>query len=396
MSEEGFEKGHPGPEWLSAWHDGELQAPASAAVQAHVESCPACRAILDEFRQLDDAARTGDEAFPGTDAWHGIEERLRLRLEDELSLGIPTGPTTPYVETGADMVLLPTPAELQAGRAARPFRLRWALATAAGLTVAIVSLRMISDWDWPVGTVMNPASAPKLMKGPTKVAPPRAMPPEDVRQEAQVAATDGAAGKLEKAIAPRDYVAEVDQAIRQQAQLGSSTRAAMPPAPTLDEAPARAKLASGEPKREMMADKSNLPELEMKEASPVTDPDYAMVFAAASRAREAGNQPLARRGFALVRTGIPEDDLAREAEYQEILAAARMEIAEGGDPAVVSQRLDREAAASWAALDRTQKQSCRTALANLRVAMALAAERGRPLPVDDADARLQQLRSCAR
>jgi len=391
VSEEGFEKGHPGPEWLSAWHDGELQAPASEAVQAHVESCPACRLVLDEFRQLDDAARTGDDAFPGTEAWNGIEERLRLRLEDELSLGIPTGPTTPYVETGADLVLLPTPAELQAGRAARPFRLRWALATAAGLTVAIVSLRTFSDWDWPVGTAMKTDSAPKPMQGPAKDAHPLAMPPAAVRQEVQVAASDEAIDKREKAIAPRDYVAEVDQAIRQDAALGSAARSEVTPAATSAEAP-----ASEKPTREMMAAKSNAPEMELKEAPPVTDPDYAMVFAAASRAREAGNQPLARRGFALVRTGIPDDDLAREAEYEEVLATARMEIAEGGDPAVVAQRLAHDAADSWGAVDPAQKQSCRTALANLRAAMTLAAEQGRPLPVEDADARLQQLRSCAR
>lgn len=383
MSEDGFEKGHPGPEWLSAWHDGELQGSASTAVQTHVESCPACRRLLDEFGQLDQAAQLGDDARPEAGEWRAIEDRLRFRLEDELSLGIPTGPTTPYIETNEALVLLPTSADIQAGKTARPFRLRWALATAAGLTVALLSLRMVTDRDWTVGKVINPAPV-RMTRGPVAAAPASTAPPQlTTPPEAEVAAADESLGKIEATIAPRDYLAEVDMAIRKEAAINSSA-SPVPPAAPSDE----------KKSRDALAQKSDA--AESMEARPITDPEYAMVFAAASRAREAGQQELARRGFEMVSTGIPEDDLARDAEYEAVLAAARMEIAAGGDPAMVSRRLANDAAAPLDTADSAQKPACRTALANLRTAMTLAAEQGRPLPVDDADARLQQLRSCAR
>ncbi|TPW11130.1 MAG: hypothetical protein FD129_1740, partial [bacterium] len=149
--------------------------------------------------------------------------------------------------------------------------------------------------------------------------------------------------------------------------------------------------SNDESARDVAADKSKADE--MSSAAPPTDPDYAMVFAAASRAREAGLQSLAQRGFALVREGIPDDDLAREAEYEEILAGARMEIVAGTDPAVVSKKLEGNAATSWAAVVPGEKPTCRKALAALRAAITMAGELGRPYAPNDADARLAQRRS---
>jgi len=423
VSEAKFEGSHPGPEWLSAWHDGELQDSAAAAVGAHLEACADCRNAIEAFRQLDQSVRQGDDARPAPEAWEAIERRLRLRLEDELGLGVPMGATRRYVESDAELVLLPTPREIQTGRGARPFRLRWAMATAAGLTVALLTIRTISDRDWTVGKVINPvpdrhrevaaveplpsthqeaeerlrnmksANATSGGNAPVVAAPSPAAsspaapnlagPPATAPSETEVARPEKALEKFEVATSPREYLAEVDQVIRKEAALGSTQSA---PASDL----------SMDESRSWGVAARNSAEAGKTSAQSSTDPEYAMVFAAASRAREAGNQALARRGFALVRAGIPEDDLAREAEYEETLATARMEIANGGDQVVITQRLNDDAASSWDAHAPDQKLTCRTALADLRAAMTLARELGRPLPLEDVDTRLQQLRSCAR
>ena len=346
-----------------------------------------------------------------------VTEALRFAAE-------PLSLSEPLREDGdAELVLLPTPREIQTGRGARPFRLRWAMATAAGLTVALLTIRTISDRDWTVGKVINPvpdrhrevaaveplpsthqeaeerlrnmksANATSGGNAPVVAAPSPAAsspaapnlagPPATAPSETEVARPEKALEKFEVATSPREYLAEVDQVIRKEAALGSTQSA---PASDL----------SMDESRSWGVAARNSAEAGKTSAQSSTDPEYAMVFAAASRAREAGNQALARRGFALVRAGIPEDDLAREAEYEETLATARMEIANGGDQVVITQRLNDDAASSWDAHAPDQKLTCRTALADLRAAMTLARELGRPLPLEDVDTRLQQLRSCAR
>jgi hypothetical protein len=43
---------HPNPEDIMAWSDQELDAPASAAVRAHLDACASCRALAAELRAV--------------------------------------------------------------------------------------------------------------------------------------------------------------------------------------------------------------------------------------------------------------------------------------------------------------------------------------------------------
>jgi len=62
---------------LSAWIDGELAAPRRSAVEAHLASCRACTARVEELRAVDRALRSLPEPAVGA--------ALRARLGDRLS-----------------------------------------------------------------------------------------------------------------------------------------------------------------------------------------------------------------------------------------------------------------------------------------------------------------------
>jgi len=63
-------------ERLSAYLDGELDAAALAAADAHLAACAECRAALDDLRQLTHGARSLADRPPESDLWAGIAERL--------------------------------------------------------------------------------------------------------------------------------------------------------------------------------------------------------------------------------------------------------------------------------------------------------------------------------
>jgi hypothetical protein len=491
LSEANFEGGHPGPELLSAWHDGELHDEAARSVRQHLDGCAACRQLLDEYRQLDQATRLADDATPDGETWEGIEGRLRLRLEEELGLGIPVGAATPYVETDADVVLRPTLAEVRAGKGARPFRLRWALATAAGLGLGLFTLRTLSDNGWSVSKVMDPAAgrrqnemaarqveapAPGLAAPP--VAPEATMADQAVSSPAEVtqgrmsktaanAAATGAAGNADlagkadedrtgdgaesRAGAPagggelgnlasdtresgfaqppgaasierealqkgdeRDaaetdaarYLAEVESSLRGRtddasratptatpAPAGRDEFATAAPAPTAVRSPAAARSGAG------TEAKSEAQESSAKRKAAAPDPQYAAVFAAASRASQAGDFHLAQRGFGIVARGIPDHPLARDAEFEERLAGAHATITGGATPAATIGALRREGAEAEAeaavAGGAAGPLACRRALAIWRAVRALEDEfhRTDTRPADEA--RVARLRSCA-
>ena len=66
---------HP-VEALSAYLDREIEAPGRVEIEAHLESCPGCRALLEDLRRLD--AAVGAEVAPPVPA--GLARRIRSRL----------------------------------------------------------------------------------------------------------------------------------------------------------------------------------------------------------------------------------------------------------------------------------------------------------------------------
>jgi predicted anti-sigma-YlaC factor YlaD len=63
---------------LSAYLDGELDAAARAAADAHLAACADCRDILDDLRGLQLQARrwSDDTALPSADLWAGVAARM--------------------------------------------------------------------------------------------------------------------------------------------------------------------------------------------------------------------------------------------------------------------------------------------------------------------------------
>jgi anti-sigma factor RsiW len=63
-------------ERLSEYLDGELPASDRAALEAHLEICNDCSALLGELRRVVDRARVVEEYAPRRDLWPGIASRI--------------------------------------------------------------------------------------------------------------------------------------------------------------------------------------------------------------------------------------------------------------------------------------------------------------------------------
>lgn len=152
MSQPPFVDGHPEPEWLSAWHDGEITGEAAAALKAHLDGCATCQARLADFARLDEVAPWLDRGLPDGAEWAGIDERLRARMDEEIAV--------PGLAT-------------QGRRRIEPpgFRLRWALATAAGLAVLVIGSRVLFDRDWGMGGILGPSPTLRTAVEPPPMAP---------------------------------------------------------------------------------------------------------------------------------------------------------------------------------------------------------------------------------
>jgi anti-sigma factor RsiW len=103
--------------------------------------------------------------------------------------------------------------------------------------------------------------------------------------------------------------------------------------------------------------------------------DYRIAYAAALRALESGRPELARKGFSIVALGIPESDLARDAEYNERIAQFRIREKQGEERSLILRDLGERADHAW---DRAQevrdRPTCRYALAYERARLTLLEE----------------------
>jgi len=61
---------------LSEYLDGDLPASDRAALEAHLETCSDCSALLDDLRRVVDRARGVKEYLPKRDLWPGIASRI--------------------------------------------------------------------------------------------------------------------------------------------------------------------------------------------------------------------------------------------------------------------------------------------------------------------------------
>jgi anti-sigma factor RsiW len=61
---------------LSEYLDGELPAADRAALEAHLETCDDCSALLGDLRRVVDRARMAEEYGPRRDLWPGIARRI--------------------------------------------------------------------------------------------------------------------------------------------------------------------------------------------------------------------------------------------------------------------------------------------------------------------------------
>ena len=61
---------------LSEYLDGELSAADQVALEAHLETCPECSAVLTDLRRVVAQARTMENQAPGEDLWPEIAARI--------------------------------------------------------------------------------------------------------------------------------------------------------------------------------------------------------------------------------------------------------------------------------------------------------------------------------
>lgn len=153
MNQSDLKGRHPDPERLGAWHDGELGPVEATAVREHVESCPRCRAAVDEMVRIDEAAGSLQPDVPGESFWTDLESRIMGEIR---SADRGTGPAAVLEPESA-------PEPLEADRrpswwdilTGRGRTLPWAVATAAGLVVILLSSRLIMNQFYPAGSVLE-------------------------------------------------------------------------------------------------------------------------------------------------------------------------------------------------------------------------------------------------
>ena len=72
---------------LSEYLDGTLSAADRTAVEAHLDECPECPAVLAELRRVVQDAGTLSDTPPATDLWSGIATRIRDTGPEVVDLG---------------------------------------------------------------------------------------------------------------------------------------------------------------------------------------------------------------------------------------------------------------------------------------------------------------------
>ena len=68
---------HPHPAELSAYLDGDVEAPARGRIADHLEACPECREVVGELRGLTERLAAHPDPAPPRDLWPDLVARIR-------------------------------------------------------------------------------------------------------------------------------------------------------------------------------------------------------------------------------------------------------------------------------------------------------------------------------
>ena len=74
---------HPSPEELSAYFDDELSPQQGSNIEAHLNGCPGCKTLVDEFGLMAEMGPRGDESLPGPAYWQDLPDRILARIADD-------------------------------------------------------------------------------------------------------------------------------------------------------------------------------------------------------------------------------------------------------------------------------------------------------------------------
>jgi anti-sigma factor RsiW len=124
-------------ERLSEYLDGELPATDRAALEAHLEACNDCSALLADLRRVVDRARVAEEYAPRRDLWPGIASRIGATPASSPRMGRKWSFSLPQLAAAAILLM-----------------------TLSGSGVWLFRSRALSPATRPIATMATPAGTP--------------------------------------------------------------------------------------------------------------------------------------------------------------------------------------------------------------------------------------------
>jgi anti-sigma factor RsiW len=178
-------------EIVSDWLDGDIDATQRAALDAHVATCDACRALMADLRRVRQTAATLDRHTPPSRVWARIEQQLA---------------TDPRVRAAAARRAAGV-TNISSARRTRTWSWRSpVLALAATLLLAVAgSVYLLHRWS------QSPATPETIAKSSPSASSPGGTQPGNAQPSALVESIDSelqqAAAHYEKAITALEQVA---------------------------------------------------------------------------------------------------------------------------------------------------------------------------------------------
>jgi len=154
---------------LSDYLDGGLDAAAHAEVEAHLSSCGACRAVLEELRAIIVGAGELGELQPPRDLWAGIEAVIRA----------------PAAAPEAQVIVLPT-ARAQGTKAGARDTLAVTRPQLTAAAVVLIAASALTTWWVGPGLADRGARAdatPVVVDEPLRLASSDVAPPDNLAGE---------------------------------------------------------------------------------------------------------------------------------------------------------------------------------------------------------------------
>jgi hypothetical protein len=179
---------HPSPEQLGAYLDGELDAPARAAVDTHLRECAECGAHLVELSAVDDAARSLPLSAPDG-YFEDFAPRVRARLAKRTTARW-RPPVWGWAVAAALLLAVITPLALQDHRPSAPAATPQVVAEPAKRAEAPAEADTMTGG----GTLQR--ASPAAEAPPATVPVPQAPAPRAALRKDQVRAAEDADGRL--------------------------------------------------------------------------------------------------------------------------------------------------------------------------------------------------------